>query len=292
MHIGPQGEEKRTPLRPESGKEAMPFMKKILLFLTALCLFLSSVTVPMTAAEEETDTSFDEPAQPSAQPESAEAAALPSEGPTPREELINRIIETGRKLYDAANGRLQRAHYAGDIYVCKNFTVHVFRENSADFRLAEYPDVPLIVPNNLPKEDCKPYYYGYCWMDVGPDQGNPFYIAAQFVYDKNQSKQANMERALEFMRQVKRGDYFQMSADYKYGVGAHSAIMIADYDPDADTVHWMDSNMIGEKRNNIRYGKVQFDAVKDISWWAEAFCKKGRGATIYRLRDDIVFVGQ
>jgi len=28
--------------------------------------------------------------------------------------------------------------------------------------------------------------------------------------------------------------------------------------------------------------------VKDISWWAEAFCKKKRGATIYRLREDII----
>ena len=65
--------------------------------------------------------------------------------------------------------------------------------------------------------------------------------------------------------------------------------MIADYDPETDSVHWMDSNMKGEKKNGIRYGLVQFDAEKPIRWWAEAFCKKGRGATIYRLRDDIVF---
>ena len=45
-----------------------------------------------------------------------------------------------------------------------------------------------------------------------------------------------MDLALAFMRQVKRGDYFQMSADYEYGVGAHSAIMISDYDPETDTI--------------------------------------------------------
>ena len=209
-------------------------------------------------------------------------------GLSPREEMIEAIIETGRQLFIAANGKLQRAQKAGDIYVCKNFTVHLFRENASAFRMAEFPDTALRIPNNLPAEKCKPYAYGYCWEDVAAKDGNPFYIAAQFLYDKNETKQQNMERALEFMRQVKRGDYFQMSAEYYYGVGAHSAIMISDYDPDSNTVHWMDSNMIGEKRNGVRYGKVQFDAVKDIGWWADAFCKKKRGATLYRLRDDII----
>ena len=68
--------------------------------------------------------------------------------------------------------------------------------------------------------------------------------------------------------------------------------MISDYDPDTDTVRWMDSNMVGKKIDGIRYGKVQFDEEKDIGWWAAAFCQKGRGATIYRLREDIVFAQQ
>ena len=208
-----------------------------------------------------------------------------------RDELIDAIIETGRKLYREANGKLKRAHYAGDIYVCKNFTVHVFNENSEGYRMAEFPEAKLQVPANLPAKECKPYSYGYCWMDVAPEDGNPFYIAAQFLYDTNLSKQENVDKATAFMKRVQKGDYFQMSAQYYYGTGAHSCIMIADYDPDANAVHWMDSNMAGEKRNGIRYGKVQFDAVKDISWWVDAFCKKGRGATIYRLRDDIIRAG-
>ena len=195
--------------------------------------------------------------------ESADAEA--KEGNAAREAFIDGIIETGHQLYIQANGKLQRAHYASDIYVCKNFTVHVFRENCGRFRMAEYPDTPLTIPNNLDKDGCKPYAYGYCWEDIPAQDGNPFYIAAQFLYDTSLSKQENMALALEFMKQVQRGDYFQMSAEYYYGTGAHSAIMIADYDPDANTVHWMDSNMAGEKRNGIRYGKVQYDAVKDIS---------------------------
>ena len=209
-------------------------------------------------------------------------------GISARDELIDAIIETGHQLFIAANGKLQRAQKAGDIYVCKNFTVHVFRQNASRFRMAEFPEAALKVPNNLPAEKCKPHAYGYCWEDVAPEDGNPFYIAAQFLYDKNETKQENMKRAIEFMKQVRRGDYFQMSAEYYYGNGAHSAIMISDYDPASNTVHWMDSNMVGEKRGGVRYGKVQYDAVKDISWWADAFCKKKRGATIYRLRDDIV----
>lgn len=257
-------------------------MKKVLWLIAALMLLTG-----ICAAAEETEEHFEvnEENQPMQTEEASASTAA-------REDLIDRIIETGYGLYRAANGKLQRAQFAEDIYVCKNFTVHVFRENSGDFRMAEFPGVELIIPNNLPAEACKPHCYGYCWEDVKPEAGNPFYIAAQFVYDKELSKQENMDLALAFMRQVKRGDYFQMSADYYYGVGAHSAIMIADYDPDTNTVHWMDSNMAGEKRNGVRYGKVQFDAVKDISWWADAFCKRGRGATIYRLRDDIVYYGE
>ena len=41
--------------------------------------------------------------------------------------------------------------------------------------------------------------------------------------------------------------------------------------------------------NGIRYGKVQFDAEKDIDWFVDAFCRSKYGATIYRLRDDIVY---
>ena len=109
--------------------------------------------------------------------------------------------------------------------------------------------------------------------------------------DKLKLKQAeeNLEKAVELMRGVQRGDYFQMTADYSHGQGAHSAIMIADWDPETDTVRWMDSNMAGKKVNGVRYGMVQFNAEESAEWWAKAFCVKKRGATIYRLRDDIIF---
>lgn len=207
---------------------------------------------------------------------------------TARDDLIDRIIALGYDLYVQANGKSQRAHYKSDIYVCKNFTTYLFRENRDDFCMAEFPDVQLKVPDNLSEKKSRPYSYGIEWEDVAAEDGNPFYIAAQFKYDKSLGEEENMALACEFMRQAQRGDYFQMSAKYEYGTGAHSAIMLG-YDAETDEIHWMDSNMRGGKKNGIRYGLVQYDEVKSVTWWASTFCQKTRGATLYRLREDIEY---
>lgn len=214
--------------------------------------------------------------------------AEPTFDPAPRNELIDGIIALGQELYEKANGRPQKAADSSDIYVCKNFTTYLFRKNRENFRMAEYPDVQLKIPNNMPSAGCKPYYYGLMWKDVSAAEGNPFYEAASFRYDTELSKEENMALACDFMRQAQRGDFFQMSAEYYYGTGAHSAIMLG-YDAETDEIHWMDSNMRGTKKNGVRYGYVQYDEVKSVAWWAEAFCLKKRGATLYRLRDDIIY---
>ena len=97
--------------------------------------------------------------------------------------------------------------------------------------MAEYPKVKLVIPNNLPAEKCRPYAYGYAWQDVPASKGNPFYVAAQFLYDTDLTEEENMELALAFLKKIKKGDFFQMTASYSAGTGAHSAIMIADYNP-------------------------------------------------------------
>lgn len=208
---------------------------------------------------------------------------------TAREEMIDQILNLAQTLYKRANGKPQRAHYAGDIYVCKNFTVHLFREVRGGFRMAEYPDVELVIPNNQLREDCAPYGYGVEWQDVPASEGNPFYAAASFRYDTNLSKEENRKKAREFLMQAKRGDYFQMAANYYYGIGAHSMVFSKDYDPLTDTVTWTDSNMKGKSINGERYAYVQYDANKEIDWFIDAFCRRKYGATIYRLRDDIIF---
>lgn len=209
--------------------------------------------------------------------------------PAAREAFIDGIIDLAREKFAAAGGRAKRAEYSGDIYICKNFTVYLFRENRDRFRMAEYPDVPLVIPDNQEKGDCKPYVYGVEWKEVTASEGNPFYAAATFRYDANLSKKENQALAREFLQRAQRGDYFQMAAKYYYGIGAHSMIFIEDYDPATDSVHWTDSNMKGKTVGDERYGYVQFDAVKEIDWFVDAFCRKGYGATIYRLRDDIIF---
>ena len=206
---------------------------------------------------------------------------------TGRQEFIEGMIATAKKRFSEAHGKPQQAQYSGDIYICKNFTVHLFRENCNAYRIAAYPDVPLVIPDNRKKEDCAPYAYGVAWKEVPASEGNPFEIAAEFRYDENKSQEENREAALALLRQVRQGDFFQMSAKYYYGTGAHSLVFIADYDPETDEVHWTDSNMKGLTQNGVRYAYVQYDAERDIGWFADAFCHKKRGATLYRLREDI-----
>ena len=205
-----------------------------------------------------------------------------------RDEMIDNIIALAQQLYTRAVGKPQRAQYAGDIYVCKNFTVYLFRQVAEGYRMAAYPDTELVIPNNQTRDDCAPYTYGVEWQDVSAEAGNPFVEAARFRYDNDLSMEENRENARAFLRQVKRGDYFQMAANYYYGIGAHSMIFIADYDPETDTVRWTDSNMKGKSIGGERYAYVQYDAVKEIDWFVDAFCRKKYGATLYRLREDIV----
>ena len=263
-------------------------MKKWIICL-CLCLVPFAARAEMLSLE---DISNAEEAQQIEAPAQQEEPSAPSEVSPAREDMIDRIISLASDLYDKAGGRPQRAQYSGDIYICKNFTVHLFRETCDDFRMAEYPDVPLIIPNNQKKAGCAPYVYGVEWQDVSAEEGNPFYKAASFRYDNDLSMEENRENAREFLKQVQRGDYFQMAADYYYGVGAHSLVFIDDYNPETDSVRWTDSNMKGKSVKGERYAYVQYDAEKKIDWFVDAFCHKKYGATLYRLRDDIVYADQ
>ena len=258
--------------------------------MKSLCLLLACLFIIVSSAAADT-LSFEEmlAAEEASAIEESSSAQITNDSSAAREDFINRIIATAKALYDKADGRAKRAQYSGDIYVCKNFTVHLFRENCGDFRIAEFPDVPLVIPNNQKKADCAPYVYGVEWQDVSAAEGNPFYAAATFRYNDSLSKEENRRLAREFLMQVERGDYFQMAANYYYGIGAHSMVFSKDYDPQTDTVTWTDSNMKGKTINGERYAYVQYDAVKEIDWFVDAFCRSKYGATIYRLRDDIVY---
>ena len=206
-----------------------------------------------------------------------------------RDAFIDDIINTAQTLFEESNGRWHRAESASDKYVCKNYTTQLlFLPNAVNYRMAEYPDVILDIPL-LNKETDDGYAKGIVWEDLSASEGNPFEVAAQFRYDRDLSKAENCEIAREFMMQVMRGDYFQMYARYYWGTGAHSLVFIKNYDPEFQTVHWTDSHMIRKEVDGIDYGRVQFDAVEDIDWFVDAFCQPNLGATLYRLREDIIF---
>ncbi len=268
----------------------MSLLAMLCLLVGLLAAASAEVVITVTDSQGQVVSQTGSEAEPQPEPADAADGQIASQ-PTQsaREQFIDDIIALAKEEYDAAGGRARRAQYSGDIYVCKNFTVYLFRENCDKYRMAEFPDVPLVIPDNRPKKECTVPVYGVEWKDVPASEGNPFYVAAQFVYDDTKSKEENWQLAREFLMQVKRGDYFQMAANYYYGVGAHSMIYIADYDPETDTVRWCDSNMKGEKRNGERYGYLQFDAEKEIDWFVDAFCRKKHGATLYRLRDDIIY---
>ena len=269
----------------------MPFtLRRSLSFLlAALLMMLCLFTIPVYGEEETEDISLDEDllsVESASSPDGEEASSVA------RDAFIDDIISLGKELFDKADGKLQRAHYKGDIYVCKNFTVHLFRQTRSRYRMAEYPDKELKIPNNLPEKKCRPYAYGYCWEDIPASDGNPFEIAAQFLYDKSLSKNENIELAREFMKQTRKGDYFQMTGDYSGGKGAHSAIFMSDYDPETDTVRSLESNRSGKRINGLRDGKVMYDCELSIDEWVGFFCRNKCGATLYRLRDDIIFADE
>jgi hypothetical protein len=254
-------------------------------WLTRLIALLLAMTALLPCA------AFAEGEEAEDAPEAEEITeATEEDANTAREEFIDGIIALAEKKYTEANGRAQRAQYAGDIYICRNFVTYLFSNNADKYRMAEFPSVQLIIPANK-KATTKPKYgSGVMWQDVEAKDGNPFYAAAQFLYDTSLTKKENQEKAREFLSQVKRGDFGQMNVSYYYGSGPHSLIFIEDYDAENNTVTWTDSNMPGERRNGIRYGYVQYDITKDIEFFVDAFCRPQRGATLYRLRDDIIKV--
>lgn len=217
------------------------------------------------------------------------ATAGPARAEDARADLIDRMIATAERLYKDAEGEAQRAHYREDLYVCKNFVSYVFSHHSGAFRMQAYPEVILRMPGNLPAEDCLPYVYGIAWQAVAAEDGNPFEVAASFRYDDTLSDVDNIRNALAFTKKVKKGDFLQMAADYEYGAGPHSLLFIDDYNTETFTLRWTDSNMRGGNSNGIRYGIVQYGEERRVDWFVEAICYSRYGATLYRLREDIVY---
>ena len=218
---------------------------------------------------------------------SGEEAAQTVQIISPRDQLIQDMFNEALANSKDKRYRFAPAQEDWDVGVCKNFVMRLFDTYKKTYRMAAYPDLELYMPKNKSKAASAPYDYGIEWRPEGPSDGAPFEIAAQFKYDPALTKEENLALCRAVLESVRRGDFFQMVGYYYYGNGPHSLLFMTDYNPANDELHWTDSNMKGERVDGVRWGYIQYDAVKTAQWFVEAICTKNRGCTIYRLRDDL-----
>lgn len=207
--------------------------------------------------------------------------------PSPREELIQKMIALAYANSQNSRYQFAPAETDTDIGVCKNFVMRLFDTYSTGYRMLAYPALALHMPKNNSKKACAPYDYGIEWRPETASDGSPFEIAAQFKYDDSLSEEENATLARNLLLQIKKGDFLQIVGYYGGGNGPHSLFVIRDYDPQTGMIHWTDSNMRGKRINGVRWGYLQFDADATVDWWVNVFNMKKRGATLYRLRDDL-----
>ena len=206
---------------------------------------------------------------------------------SPKQELIARMIALAYANSKDSRYKFAPAETDYDIGVCKNFVMRLFDTFSKQYRMLAYPDLSLHMPKNNSKKACVPYDYGIEWRPETAADGSPFEIVAQFKYNAALSEQENADLARNLLLQIRQGDFFQIVGYYGGGNGPHSMYIIRDYDPATGMIHWTDSNMRGTRVNGVRWGYMQFDADADVQWWVKVFNMKNRGATLYRLRDDL-----
>ncbi len=209
----------------------------------------------------------------------------------PKDKLILDMFALAKKNSKEAHYRHAPAQTDSDRGGCKNFVMRMFDTFKEDYRMKEYPDLPLHMPKNKSKKDSAPYQYGIEWRDESAEDGSPFVIAAQYKYDKSLSHEENMENCRQVLHSVQSGDFFQMTGDYYHGNGPHSLLFMTDYDEKTDNLYFTDSNMLGDRVDGARWGYMQYEAERTGEWFVEAISNKStyktRGCTLYRLRDDL-----
>ena len=207
---------------------------------------------------------------------------------SPREELIGKMINLAYANSKDSRYKFAPAEEDYHIGVCKNFVMRLFDTYAKDYVMQAYPDLPLHMPKNNSKAACAPYDYGIEWRPETAADGSPFEIVAQFKYNNDLSKEENAKIAFDMLKQVQKGDFFQMVGNYGGGNGPHSLLFITDYDPASDMLHWTDSNMRGKRIDGVRWGYLQYDADATAKWFIDCINTKKRGATLYRLRGDLI----
>jgi len=169
---------------------------------------------------------------------------------------------------------------------CKRFLINTFRAVSGAYRLAAAPDAALAMPQEH-NDDGR--VHGIAWDLPDMESGNPFEEVAHFAYDPNAGESKNAQGARALLEQVRPGDALQMMGLYSNGArGTHTLLFTAVWDAEADTVYWCDSNFNNYRVNGVRYGVVEGAQSRTVASFSQWLLHAGCGATLYRLREDIV----
>lgn len=204
----------------------------------------------------------------------------------PRDTLIDDMIAWAREQAEDSRTNLARADDPGDPGTCKNFIARMLDHLSESYAMAGAPQAGLKLPLNAQKEDCRPYRYGVMWQDAPAQEGNPFVEVGRFRQADDKTREQNEAQAAAFLCSARRGDVLQFVGNYVDGNGPHTILLTEDCD--AQTLVFTDSNRKGKRVGGVRYGWVQFGSRRTVAWLAEVLSAPGCGATLYRLREDII----
>lgn len=208
---------------------------------------------------------------------------------TPREMLIDSMIAQAKADYGDKSKNFLRAEKSADAGMCKNFVMRMFTTYKDDYEMLAFPGVEIFMPLNDSPENCAPYRYGVQWRVEEASDGNCFDTVRIFRYDSEKTKEENRALAREMLENVQRGDCFQLVGVCEDFNSPHSLIFIEDYDADTDKLQWTDCNMKGTRIDGERWGWVQYGTTRTVDWMLDTICRARNGATLYRLREDIVY---
>jgi hypothetical protein len=209
--------------------------------------------------------------------------------PLPAEALTARLILT----QVAQDGAFQPSELRTDPGQCRRFQASGFAQAAAGYALADFPGATLYLPEAHADEDDTGRALGTAWQMPDAATGNAFTEVASYDYKSSLSAKENRQAAEDFLKNVRAGDMLQMVASYQSGGrGTHTLLFTRPYDPRLDTLHWVDSNFDNRRVDGVRYGYVhayQERALSELAGWIAA--EFGNGATLYRLRTDVVARG-
>lgn len=207
-------------------------------------------------------------------------------GVPPRERIIARmlLIEVSQ---DGSLSRSSGSRYHGQ---CRRFQADSLEEAVRGFELEGFPGLLPTIPLEHREEEETGMPAGSVWSEALEGTVCAYDAVASFTFDPARTAKENLESAKAFLRGAQAGDVLQMIATYNSGArGTHTLMLSQPYDARKDMLYWCDSNFSNTRIDGVKYGYArahQAWAMKDVAAWISS--SENTGATLYRLRNDIV----